>query len=280
MAPPVNRVLRRSLQSTWGVLVALSAVCGGGCAPLLHKPAGEYATVQADPQHDTEEARRQYRRALAYIDKYLCGRRPELNLGKAEGHLHDALVADVRFGPAHNALGLIYYYRQQLYLAAWEFEYAAKLMPDLAEPLNNLGLVYEAAGKLDQAIYYYAQARELAPTQPDAIANLARASLRNGQSVDQVRDVLDDIIAVDTRPEWREWASEQLGLHPPTERLTRAPESLPSPVPEPQPLETNSNRNGTDGPVLPMGLQSEDDLTRLRQPIEADRIEPVSREDM
>lgn len=52
---------------------------------------------------------------------------------------------------------------------------------------------------------------------PDAIGNLARVSLRNGQTVEEVRPFLDDVIATDTRPEWRKWARDTLGLHPQTD---------------------------------------------------------------
>jgi hypothetical protein len=31
-------------------------------------------------------------------------------------------------GPAHNNLGIVYYRRKKYYLAAWEFQYAARLM--------------------------------------------------------------------------------------------------------------------------------------------------------
>jgi hypothetical protein len=31
-------------------------------------------------------------------------------------------------GPAHNNLGIVYYRQKKYYLAAWEFQYAAKLM--------------------------------------------------------------------------------------------------------------------------------------------------------
>ena len=37
------------------------------------------------------------------------------------------------------------------YLAAWEFEFALKISPSTAEYHNNLGLVYEAADRLDDA---------------------------------------------------------------------------------------------------------------------------------
>src|SRR5437588_1148332 len=115
------------------------------------------------------------------MEKHLEGK--EFDFDKAEKHLQESLAADVRFGPAHHSLGVLYDWERKLYLAAWEFEYASRLMPDRFEPLNNLGLVYESAGKYEQAKVFYHLAREKSPNQPQVIGNLARASFRNGESV-------------------------------------------------------------------------------------------------
>ena len=48
----------------------------------------------------------------------------------AEAALKAALTADVMFGPAHNNLGKVYFHKGELYLAAREFDYAMKLMPN------------------------------------------------------------------------------------------------------------------------------------------------------
>ena len=79
----------------------------------------------------------------------------KFDFAHAEKYLRKAPAADVRFGPAHHSLGVLYFWQKKLYLAAWEFEYAARLMPDRYEPLNNLGLVYESVGKFAQAKSYY-----------------------------------------------------------------------------------------------------------------------------
>src|SRR5689334_4069954 len=148
-----------------------------GCARWTGGPSQNYVTVEADSTHDTERARKEYKAARKCMDKQLQGK--ECDYAKAEKHLQESLAADVRFGPAHHSLGILYFWQRKLYLAAWEFEYASRLMPDRFEPFNNLGLVYESAGKYEQAKSFYMLARQKAPNEPHIIGNLARASFRN-----------------------------------------------------------------------------------------------------
>jgi Flp pilus assembly protein TadD len=176
----------------------------GGCAspPETTVQLSDYQTVEKDIHHDSETAGRLNEVALSQFEKG--------DLDVAEQSARQALTADVTFGPAHNTLGMIYYRQSQLYLAAWEFQYAIKLMPRQAEARANLGLVYEAAGKWDEAIDTYNQAFQLAPDSPEIIGNLARARLRRGDRGDDVRQLLEKIISNDDRPEWIQWAREQL----------------------------------------------------------------------
>jgi tetratricopeptide (TPR) repeat protein len=165
---------------------------------------------------------------------------------KAERHLQDALIADVRYGPAHNTLGTLYFSQHKLYLAAWEFEYAASLMPGRPEPFNNLGLVYEEAGRLGQAIESYEAAYAAAPSNAEYIGNLARALLKQGTPHDEVEHLLSELRMHDSRPDWLEWADDLLETHadgakartpafggdgagPLTQPTLIEPETLPSP---------------------------------------------------
>lgn len=181
-----------------------------------------YATVAADPTRDTQAAAIYHERALKIIERAskscpcecdcLLGCLKDLN--KAEALCQKALLADVRYGPAHNTLGMLYYHQEKLYLAAWEFEYASRLMPTFAEPINNLGLAYEAAGKMGAAVGYYETAVEMAPTNPVYLGNLAKAQLRQGTDVEAVRGLLQEMIFYDTRPDWVAWARDTVGINP------------------------------------------------------------------
>lgn len=130
------------------------------------------------------------------------------DLPKAEKYLREALEADVNFGPAHNNLGQIYLARHQLYLAAWEFEYAANLMPELAEPLINQGLAYETGERIDRAAEIYQIAYAKFPHHPHAISSLVRARIKQDASPDEIAFLLDELIMHDGRQEWVEWAKE------------------------------------------------------------------------
>lgn len=161
-----------------------------------------YQTPGTNETADTEAARHYNDLAVYAVE---AG-----DLDTAEELLKDALTADVGYGPAHNNLGKVYLEQGRLYLAAWEFEYASKLMPYRPEPRNNLGLVLESVRKLDDAITQYQAAHRLEPNHPELIGNLVRAKLRRGDPPPEVRELLRELLLKDQRPEWRDWAEERL----------------------------------------------------------------------
>ena len=134
------------------------------------------------------------------------------NLDQAEKAFQKALEADVMFGPAHNNLGQVYYAKRLYYKAAWEYQYAIQLMPNTPEPKYNLGLVYEAVGKLDDAITQYDIAQRSEPDNPIFIGNNVRTRIKRGDDDDQVKALLSELLLKDTRPEWIAWAEEKLAL--------------------------------------------------------------------
>jgi Flp pilus assembly protein TadD len=163
-----------------------------------------YQTIAKDPQRNTDLARKLTDQASALIDRN--------KLPEAEATLHKALDADVMYGPAHNNLGTVYLHQSNLYLAAWEFQYAAKLMPYQPQPKSNLGLVLETAGKLNEAVAQYDDALKMEPDNPQFLGNDARARVRRGDNDQKIRDLLQRVIEVDTRPDWVDWARQRLAL--------------------------------------------------------------------
>jgi hypothetical protein len=239
------RLGRRSSAARLAVHLAVcTALVASGCAALHETKDTHYETVQADGQHDTQTAEVEHNKAIDYF----CGRTCSgaRDLCKAEEHLQKALLADVTYGPAHNTLGMLYQKQRKLYLAAWEFEYANKLMPERFEPLYNLALVYEAADKLDRAIEYASMAFSIAPRNADVMETLIRTRIRNGDPIEEVRPLIKEVLFYETRANWVCWAKEQ---------LSRAPETLghnspfappaPGEVPPPEPL----LRKGADPPA-------------------------------
>ena len=176
------------------ILLIAAILCGCAQHP---KTDAAYETIGKDPRRDAEIAIQQNAHAVALMD---AGQ-----YDQAEAALKAALAADVMCGPAHNNLGKIYFRQKKLYLAAWEFQYAMKLMPNQAEPPNNLGLVFEAAGKLDDATESYGKAIALEPENVVAMGNLARARVRRGDRDESVRGLLQKLIERDDRTDWLAW---------------------------------------------------------------------------
>ena len=85
-------------------------------------------------------------------------------------------------------------------------------MPHQPIPRNNLGLVFEATGQLEKAEEQFHAALEAEPDNPEFLGNLARAKIRRGERSQELRDLLQQIVVIDTRPQWRTWAEEQLHL--------------------------------------------------------------------
>jgi Tfp pilus assembly protein PilF len=116
--------------SRWPFHLAVCVMlCGSGCH-LTDSSLGTYETIEGNPHRDAQVAIRKNEHALRRMEHE--------DFAKAEELLQESLVADVTFAPAHNNLGHLYFLQRKYYLAAWEFEYAAKLMPTSGEPLNNL----------------------------------------------------------------------------------------------------------------------------------------------
>ena len=98
-------------------------------------------------------------------------------------------------------------------------------MPNRAEPLNNLGVVFEAVQKLDDAAERYEQALEINPDQPQVICNLARIYVRKNHKDDRTRELLQQIVLRNPSDEWSTWASERLAV---TEQSMQETQRLPS----------------------------------------------------
>src|SRR3954468_15791616 len=195
--------------------IALLIACGG-C-----KSRDARAGAAAAPVHrDTAAARAFNDRAFALIREQKLG-------DDAVRLLRQAIDVDVMFGPAHNNLGLVFYHRNRLYEAAWEFQNAIKLMPYQPEPRNNLGLVLERAGKMDPATDNYAKAVEMQPDNPEFLGNLARAKIRRGDRDERTKQLLEELVLKDSRPDWNHW--ERMNLF----RLNRPAEDVNTTAPAP-----------------------------------------------
>ena len=193
---------RMSAFFLFAMTFAAAAIVLPGCNASSARPGEEgYRTISVDPKRDSDKAKLLNQEGNDHLAK------GELELAAAA--FTKALDADVEFGPAHNNLGNVYYRQREWYKAAWEYEYATKLLPRFAEPRNNLGMVYEESGQLDKAVEQYRQAVGLS----DDIqyrANLTRCLIRREGHTDEVRSLLKQLVNQDTRPDWHDWATKEL----------------------------------------------------------------------
>ena len=107
------------MYKTIAILAAAAAIWTIGC----NRPGrieNDYATVTASPDRDTAAARQHTRAATKLMEND--------KLDDARKELKRAMAADLFYGPAHNNLGSVYLKQKRYYLAAWEFQYAAKLI--------------------------------------------------------------------------------------------------------------------------------------------------------
>jgi tetratricopeptide (TPR) repeat protein len=181
---------------------ALLAVHMTGCQSDSSPSDKPYKTAGHDPKRNTPLARQLTDEAVELI--------AEGRLDKARRKLESALAADLFYGPAHNNLGSIHLREKNYYQAAWEFQYAAKLMPEQYKPKNNLGLVFEQVGQLDKATTCYEDALALAPESVDVAANLARAYVRAGRKDEKTRELLTQVLMQHPSQRWTSWARQTL----------------------------------------------------------------------
>lgn len=161
-----------------------------------------YETISAEVEADTKTAAQKNQKAIAAIGKD--------QWDDARKHIDAALIADVNHAPSHNTLGQIYFHEKNYYLAAWEYEFAIRLAPSIPEYHNNLGLVYEAADRLKEAEIQFGEAVASAPQNYHFVSNYARVRIRQGEINGETRQLLEDVVFLDPRPEWKDWARQQL----------------------------------------------------------------------
>lgn len=173
-----------------------------GCQQNQSVAPSEYQTVAEDPRRNTDTAMRLHHRGVELLKQG--------QYEQAETAFRDALQADLFHGPAHNNLGITYFEQKKYYLAAWEFQFAVKLMPEQPRPKNNLGMVFEAVGKLEEAEQWYADALALVPDSAEVAGNLARVRIRRDRKDQRTVELLEKIVLKSESSRWTQWAREQL----------------------------------------------------------------------
>ncbi len=128
---------------------------------------------------------------------------------QAHQYLRQAIDTDEKNVYAWMTLGRVEFQRDKLYEAAFAFQRAARLMPQRYEPHFNIGSVLEAAGYHQKAILSYEKALELAPEEVEVMENLARCYIKTRQKQQKARELLEQALLREQRPEWQAWLEEQ-----------------------------------------------------------------------
>ena len=194
----------------WVIPCLLVAAAAGCAAP---RATSTVVRMDAPAEADTDRARSENDRAVDLMDRQ--------KWGDATDALRQAIAADPGFGPAQNNLGITQMQLDHPLAAATAFGRAADLMPREPGPRDNLGLVFESAGRFDDAVRYYDAAVALAPGNAEYAGNAARARVRRGDRTDDLRQMLTRIATADPRPDWAGWARQTLAQWP---RATTGPE--------------------------------------------------------
>ena len=183
-------------------LMVLLIVSNGCASNDSHPATAPASSLPENVAENTIQAQTDTNRAVSLIKSH--------SYREAQAMLERAIAADPMYGPAHNDLGLVHYYQAEVYPAAVEYRNAVKLMPREPQPLNNLGLVLELAGKYHEAEQFYAQALALDPDNTEYAGNLARTRVRLGEHDKALTELLAKIVLYDQRPDWTQWAQAQL----------------------------------------------------------------------
>lgn len=192
--PPVSRntySLRAGLSMT-PIFIALLSLAVGGCAtgrqpgvvriPIEDQSArvveARRLALAAQNAKDTDEAIALYRRSVeAYRD----------------------------LAPAWNNLGVLLMERQQYLDAAEAFTTASEIQPTDARPLYNLGLTWEKAGYLRDALRHYIAALGRDPRYQPALRGAVRAEQLLGDVSEDTLHRLRAALGQEQDERWRAW---------------------------------------------------------------------------
>ena len=82
----------------------------------------------------------------------------------------------------------------------------------MAQPLCNLGLVYEQVGKYENAITYYSMALGRSPNDEEIFGNLVRTRMLSGDKSGDLKDMVSELAPTHPQPSWQRWVRNQVEL--------------------------------------------------------------------
>lgn len=197
-SPPCAPQATPSLSRSRGLSLAMAA-CVAILAACQTGPDG-VSPGEAETERDATRSVALTREALSVAAS---------DPAEAEMLLQSAIRADPFNGAALNNLGVILLDRGALYEAAQSFEAAGRALPGQPDPRLNLGLVFEQAGKVDEALDAYRTALEVSPEHLPTIQALTRAELRWDRTTEDTTKRLRRLMIQGDTEAWRSWARQQ-----------------------------------------------------------------------
>jgi tetratricopeptide (TPR) repeat protein len=110
---------------------------------------------------------------------------------------------------AWNNLGILLMDQERYLDAAEAFTTASELEPSDPRPLYNLGLTWEGAGYLSDALQYYGEALKRDPRYQPALRGAIRADRLLGRANDETLRRLRIALGQEQDKEWRAWFEMQ-----------------------------------------------------------------------
>lgn len=216
--PPVSRVkyYMLSTRALVAPMMLLAVLAAAGCAT-----GGRSGVVRVPIEDQSARVVEARRLALAAQN--------EKDPDDAIALYRQAVVTYRDLAPAWNNLGVLLMDRQQYLDAAEAFTTASEIQPTDARPLYNLGLTWEKAGYLRDALRHYIAALGRDPRYQPALRGAVRAEQLLGVASEDTLHRLRAALGQEQDERWRAWFELQRPL------VEQEVYAAPMRVREPQP---------------------------------------------
>lgn len=168
--------------------------------------------------------------------------------GQAIAKYRQALKAYPDLAAAWNNLGVRLLAEERYMEAAEAFASASDHSQAEPRPLYNLGLTWERAGYLSDALKHYKQALDRDPRYLPALRGALRSEILIGEASEQTLERLRLAIGLETDPRWRQWFQDQRSI---VERRLYERPGLTSPDPADDEAESTESEPPPPGDPAP-----------------------------
>lgn len=181
----------------WPLLLLSACLAGPGCAG----PGSAQQSREIRLEDQSAKIAQARRIALSAQDAETPG--------EAIDAYRSALDAYNGLGPVWNNLGVVLLDEGRYLEAAESFASASERSPTDPRPLYNLGLTWERAGYLEDALTFYGQALNRDPRYLPALRGAIRTERYLGLATEQTLDRLRRALLLEQDPRWRAWFQRQ-----------------------------------------------------------------------